>query len=104
MFHKAGNNKNKLQQRVSKSILKINYESCFCLDAKETFILIQKGPTRRKKNIENTQNPDILQAILHCIQDFRNSDILEYSEILKFPLKIKDVKVRSWMSHRVIRF
>ena len=29
MFAKAGNNKNKLQQRVSKSILKTQNEICF---------------------------------------------------------------------------
>ena len=33
MFGKAGNNKNKLQQRVSKSILKIHAENCFWPDA-----------------------------------------------------------------------
>ena len=65
MLAKAGNNKNKLQQRVSKSFLKIHYESCFSLDAKETcFALIQNRLTKRKTIIEGTRKEEFIQDII----------------------------------------
>ena len=51
MFENAGNNKNKLLRRVSKSILKIHYESCFWLDAKETFLHQHSKDLLEEKNI-----------------------------------------------------
>ena len=44
-------NKNKLLRRVSKSILKIRYESCFWLDAKETFLHQHTKDLLEEKNI-----------------------------------------------------
>ena len=81
MFAKAVNNKNKLQQRASKNILKIYYERFFRLDAKETiFTLIQKGPTRRKKIIENTRK----HAFLKDIIAYKILQILTFLKSMKF--------------------